>query len=173
MKAKNNKKNIVIAIIAITTLIVLIIINILISNKDKSTELTNEEIVQIQKESTVSKLSEWGEKDRIEYYATNFLRYLEYGNYTKAYSCLYDEFKKKYFPTEQEFEEYVKQYLPKEIITEYENIERLDNTYVLWLNIKDAEGEKNDFSLNIVIRENDYDDFDLSFSVNSAIDANK
>lgn len=171
MKIKKNKKNILILLIVI--LVVLIIINILISNKDKSTELTNEEIVQIQNESTVSKLSEWGEEDRIEYYATNFLRDLEYGNYTKAYSCLYEEFKKKYFPTEQEFEEYVKKYLPQEIITEYENIERLDNTYVLWLNVKDAEGEKNDFSLNIVIRENDYDDFDLSFSVNSAIDANK
>ena len=50
---------------------------------------------------------------------------------------------------------------------EHENIERNGDVYVLWINIADAlngkPGEKK--QMNVVIKENDYNDFVMSFSV--------
>ena len=49
----------------------------------------------------------------------------------------------------------------------HENIERNGDVYVLWITINDAiNGKPSDKkNMNIVIKENDYNDFVISFSV--------
>ena len=51
------------------------------------------------------------------------------------------------------------------------NMERLNNIYVLESTITDLVNFDKEFGIYFVIRENALNDFDLSFSVNSAKDA--
>ena len=112
------------------------------------------------------KLSNMKERDRMEYYITTFLNYAEDGNYSKAYNMLYENFKAKYFPTDLKFEEYAKTHFISMEDKEFTNIERQDNTYYMWVTIKDVlNGKKDDpgVEYTFVIRENSLNDIDLSF----------
>lgn len=171
MKKKMNKKKVYIIILA-TIMILSIIINIILSKLDSKAKITDEQINQIHVEEAISELSQMSEQERMEYYILEFVRNIEFKKYKDAYDRLYEDFKKMYFPTQEKFEEYIKNYWPRENSLNHTNIERLGDYYVLWTEVIDITGEKNKFSMNIVIRENKYNDFDLSFSVNSAIDSN-
>ena len=49
---------------------------------------------------------------------------------------------------------------------EHTNIERNGDTYILWVNIADSlNGKNTKTEYNFVIRENELNDFELSFSV--------
>lgn len=173
MKFKKNKKNIIILIII---LVLLILINAIVQITSKDTEeLTDEEILEKhESEVAISKLSEEDEQKRIEYYLMEFIEAIEKRNWNKAYEMLYDDFKYNYFSTEDSFEEYCKLYFPNMMEIENNNIERINNIYVLETTINDLiNGNKSTgkIGLYFVIRENDFNDFDISFSVNSAIDA--
>ena len=83
-------------------------------------------------------------------------------------STIYSKFKENYFPTLESFEEYVQKVFPQMAGIEYENIERNGDVYVLWIKIADIlNGKPTDEKqqMNIVIQENDYNDFVLSFSI--------
>lgn len=103
----------------------------------------------------------------MEYYMGIFLGYIEGGEYEKAYNLLYEDFKQNYFPTLESFEQYLPTVFSEMSNIEHENIERNGNIYVLWLSITDAingkPGEQK--KMNIVIQENDYNNFAISFSV--------
>ena len=170
MKKKINKKKMYI-IILVSLIVISIIINIILSKKESEVVLTNEKINQIHIDEAISELSQLNEQERMEYYILEFVRNIEFKKYKDAYERLYEDFRKMYFPTQEKFEEYIKEYWPRENSLNHTNIERLGDYYVLWTEVIDITGEKNKFSMNIVIRENQYNDFDLSFSVNSAIDS--
>mgnify|MGYP007038285492 CR=1 FL=1 len=52
------------------------------------------------------------------------------------------------------------------ISMDYVNIERNGNVYVLWVTLSNPiSGKKSEKDLNFVVRENELNDFDLSFSV--------
>ena len=111
------------------------------------------------------------EQKRIEYYTSEFIKALEARNTSYAYKMLNADFKKNYFNTEEAFEEYIKKYFPKETSVKYNNMERLGDIYVLDLEIKDIlSSDPNNFNCYIVVKENDYNDFELSFSVDSAME---
>lgn len=164
------KSNKLIWIILIGIVILLLIVYNVQKNKVNYNDLTEEEIResvnQEVKDMQTSKLSSMTERDRMEYYVSKFIKAIENKSYETAYDMLYDKFKENYFPTLESFEEYVKTNFPREISLEHENIERNGEYYVLFVTMSNMLGSKNDgIDMNFVVRENDLNDFVLSFSV--------
>lgn len=182
---KNEKQNLAYAI-AISALIVLILVMIVLmlrrksENSTSSTDLAqlseNEKVEEISKASNLEKLYDMSEQERITYYCAEFFKLVDQGEYADAYEILYDEYKENYFPTESSFEVYMKTYFPGDFSLDYTNMERLGTVYVLWVDINDTLNGStygHNFSMNVVIQENDYDEFVLSFSKNSAVDSDE
>ena len=89
-------------------------------------------------------------------------------DYEAAYNLLYDGFKQNYFKTLEEFKEYAEKNYPKYIVLEYTNIERQGTLFILSVKIKDALDsieQENVVEQQVVIIENDVNDFKISFSV--------
>ena len=108
------------------------------------------------------------ERNRIEYYITKFINYAMDGEYEKAYDLLNKDYRKTYFPTENDFKEYAQTTFTKMVNVEYTNFERNGEIYVSWLTLTDAiNGKKDDGKeFNFVVEEKDFNDFELSFSKN-------
>ena len=173
---KINKKKLFTFITLI--LLVVVILSLLLIRASLNGEQKNEELAslskEVVKEKNIDKVRNMTERDRIDYYFSNFLSYIESNNYEAAYGLLYEDFKNNYFPTLEEFERYFKNNFPVSSIVNFDNIERLDDIYVLWVDISDlinGEYGKN-FSMKVVIQEYGYDDYKLSFSVDSALNKN-
>ncbi len=176
----NKHKKIIIFILII--LIVLVLLLIILKNKDHSKEISETEIQKVsneaerkEKNAILEKLYKMNEQDRINYYCAEFFKLIDKKQYEKAYSFLYDEYKENYFPTLASFKRYFNDYFPDDITLNFSNIERLGEIYVLWVDVKDTlNGIElgHNFSMNVVIKENDYNDFVLSFSRNSAVKEN-
>ena len=176
-----NKKKFILIISILVLLIILLLLTLgVIENKKAETPTvisieTDEEIQKEIKEAVdlalVKKLSGLSEQKRIEYYATEFIKALEGRKISIAYKVLNEDFKTNYFKTEESFEKYVKEYFPKEVSVKYVNMERLENLYVLEVEIKDILNSENPnhFDCYIVVKENEYADYELSFSVDSAM----
>lgn len=139
--------------------------NITIDNGVIQTDANYEEK---KKDDMKEKLMTMGERDRMEYYVSNFITLVESKKYEESYSLLYDEFKKNYFPTAGQFQSYAEKYFPSMASLDFTNIERNGDTYVLWVTITDViNGSKNDTGkeMNFVVRENEVNNIDLSFNV--------
>ena len=130
-------------------------------------EITGEQIRNTEKENITAKLQNMEERERMEFYFGMFWRNIENHEYEDAYDLLYSEFKQTYFPTLDSFTQYVQNKFPQMAVLEYENIERNGDVYVLWVYVVDALGKQTDEKqqINVVIQENDYNDFVMSFSV--------
>lgn len=170
MKLKKDNKLIIFGIIVVIILAIIAFVTRERDNAIPYDSMNDEEISKAieEKISNIEKkeLSEKGERDRIEYYLSSFINEIENENYEEAYSMLYDDFKKNYFPTIEQFEEYANTKFPSMFALDYTNIERNGNTYVLWVNMGDPlAGKDSVVEMNFVIRENDLNDFDISFSV--------
>ena len=173
-KNKNNKKAIAILIIAIAVIIIILsIVLAVIKNKNKQVDqaILDKEAAQIYNDTMINQLANMTEMQRMKTYAANFIEHVEKKDYNAVYEVLYSEFKENYFRTLTEFENYCKDYFPVIFNVEYNNIERLDNIYVLETTITDLVDMDRTFGMYIVIRENALNDYDISFSVNSAKDA--
>lgn len=169
MQKKDNTKILIIVVIAI-----IIIVSLIITNKSRKKEdyskLEREELsVAIQNKVDtieINNLAGLGERDRIEYYVSEFIDALENKEYTEAYDMLYDEFKKNYFPNFSNFEEYAKTKFPSMFALEHTNFERNGEFYILWVTMYNPLGSKSDgIEMNFVVKENDLNDFVMSFSV--------
>lgn len=132
-----------------------------ISEKDDSKEKvarTDEEIIK--------KLSTLGEWDRMDYYCGEYFKYLVDKNYESAYNLLYPEFKEKYFPTLDDYTKYIEKTYPNGFSWTDEDITRQGNVYVLKVKILDTKGTRdNEKSQRIVLKENNYNDYIISFQV--------
>jgi competence protein ComGC len=119
-------------------------------------------------DSERERLESMTERARIEYYATKFLNYVEQANYSEAYNLLNDTYKQNYFPNLSSFEKYAKENFSKMMNIDYTNFERSGEVYVIWMTITDAVngGPDSGKEINFVVKENDYNDFELSFSAN-------
>lgn len=177
---KKNKKLLVLFLILllIIAFFILILVSILKQEKQDPMVLSVEldenaqrEVKASIDEALVKKLAGLSEQKRIEYYATEFIKALEGRKISTAYKLLNEDFKTNYFKTEESFGEYVKTYFPKEVSVKYTNMERLGDIYVLVVEIKDilTSVNPNHFECYIVIKENEYADYELSFSVDSAM----
>ena len=128
----------------------------------KSTENnTNEE------DATIEKLKDMSERERMEYYFSEFMNYIETGKYQEAYDLLYPDFKEKYFKTVDEFKIYVNKTYPDFVSFNYNDIDRQGYIYVLTITVINPEEDKEKSKKNqkIVVKENDFNDFVLSFQV--------
>lgn len=169
MRVKKDRKPIIIGVVAVILITILIVINKKDDNVNYS-NMTDEEIsVAIQNkvdQMTVNNLAGLGERDRIEYYVSSFIKDIEKGNYESAYGKLYEDFRKNYFPTLASFEEYAKTKFPKMFSLEHTNFERNGDVYVLWVTMSNPLGSKDSgIEMNFVVQENGLNDFVMSFSV--------
>lgn len=175
---KIENKDIVLIIVTLILLIINLILyikNIFKSNQQEKnnyepiTVLSEEENnIDIPKtdEELKKYLSTLGERDRMEYYCGKYFKHVEKKEYEAAYNMLYTEFKQNYFPTIEEYEEYMDKTYPKYWALEYDDITRQGNIYVLRLKVLDVLGSKeNEKIQRVVIKENNYNDFVLSFQV--------
>jgi hypothetical protein len=169
MRRKKSKIPIVIGA-AVVVVVGAVVIN---SNKSKKVDyssMSDEELqVAVQEkidEMEVNNLAGMGERDRMEYYVSSFVKAVENGEYEDAYNMLYEDFRKNYFPTLSSFEEYAKSKFPTMFSLEHTNFERNGDLYVLWVTLSNPLGSKDSgIEMNFVVQENDLNDFVMSFTV--------
>lgn len=168
-----NKLKILDFILIITLLITIIVILIIVikslEKKSIQKEAINngQNITDIKQDDINDKLKDMSERERMEFYFSEFMEYIENGKYQEAYDLLYPEFKDTYFKTLDDFKKYVNKTYPDFVSFSYNNIERQGEIYVLTItvinpDVNKAEAKK---SQRIVIKENDFNDFVLSFQV--------
>lgn len=127
-------------------------------NEQPQVPKTNEELIK--------HLSTLGERDRMEYYCGVYFKHIEKKQYESAYNLLYPEFKQNYFPTLEQYIEYIEKTYPKYWALNYDDITRQGNIYVIRLQVLDVLGSKEDEKVQrIVVRENNFNEFDMSFQV--------
>lgn len=152
---------------------ILFIVLFVLSVLNKKTEIEDsvvENTVELQKTAVekkeINNLLNMTERDRIEYYASTFIRKIEAEEYENAYKMLNQDFKANYFPTIVDFQMYVDEKFPSSIAIEYNNIERNGTTYILWLNMFNplAVDKSNARAMKIIVKENAINDFEISFS---------
>lgn len=179
-KKNNNQKYIAIMVISCIIMVaaVILIVVLLTKTKDNTNNPVNnepqteEEIEALEKEE----IKNMSESKRMKRYIGMFFEDIEEGKYQDAYSVLNEEFKNNYFPRLSDFEEYAKKHLNSATLAiTYDNIERLGNNktgnmYVIWMTITDIfmpklEEDEEIEQTNFVIIENNYNDYEMSFSV--------
>lgn len=139
-----------------------------LSNTEKENN-NNTKKIPTTEEEVIKYLSTLKEGNRMEYYCGQFINSIDEENYEKAYSLLYDEFRDKYFPTLQDFEKYAKNFYPKFFGLEYDDVDRYNDTYVIRLKIVDYKANESEEPKvqRIVIREYSYNNYTISFSVDT------
>lgn len=187
-RKKNNTKNLIIAIVVIVIIMIGVlcfIINAIVKSTQKGNnsnttanntstidENTDEE--EISQEDEIKQLSE---SARMKRYIGNFFDNIENGDYQSAYNVLNEDFKKTYFSNLDEFTTYAKKNFGSSMLgVSYDNIERLGNNktgnmYVLLLTISNIfqsklEDDEKLPQTYFVIVEKNYNDYEMSFSVN-------
>lgn len=170
---------IIIAITLVITNIILLKRYINLNREDEEGEnITVENNIEDNKNNTsnssdeldktrLKKLQNMGERGRMETYFYNFITYIEDNEYEKAYNLLYPGFKEKYFPSIDEFIEYVRKTYPEDAAYNYTDIQRHGTIYILKVEIIDIEAstEQETKTQRVVIQEKDFNDFTLSFQL--------
>ncbi len=193
---ENQRINLILACIVIMIMIlnIFLLIKCFSSNDNKKVEPQKESTVEIKEAKEEQNLTEeekgklMTEQERMTKYIVEFATNIDNEEFSKAYEVLNEDFKKTYFPTLEEFESYCRNVIGTGTLTvNVKNIERLGNEktgnlYVLSVDIHDvlrdnkkkeektADGEKieeEDKYPYVVILERDYNDYELSFSVNA------
>ena len=170
MKQKQDNKLIIFGLIVVVVLGIFAIGTIPRNEEINYDQISQEELETIVKDNVdeieKNKLLKMEERDRIEHYVSKFVSALGNKSYEYAYSLLYDEYKTRYFPTLEKFEEYAKTRLPFMLQLEFTIFERIGDIYVLWVTLKNPVGtEKSEVEMNFIVKENALNDFVMSFSV--------
>lgn len=166
----------VVNLLLIIVVLIMIAINILIYIKNNSAnenealnenvQASNESLNEKEIENTInSRIEGMPDRNRMQVYFGTFITYIENNEYEKAYALLNENFKNNYFKTLSSFESYFENY-PKNIMVNYTDIDRQGELYILTVEISDMFDEETEpISQRVVIRENDLNDFTLSFQV--------
>lgn len=168
-----NKLKILDYILIITLLItIVIVLTIVIKSLEKKSiqkEVINngKTVTDIKQDDSDNELKDMSERQRMEFYFSEFMDYIENGKYQEAYNLLYPEFKENYFKTLDDFKKYVNKLYPEFVSFSYNDIERQGNIYVLMITVINPDLNKIEAkkSQRIVIKENNFNDFVLSFQV--------
>lgn len=125
----------------------------------------NEVLEQAEKEATQI-FKNQSEKTRMKEYIVRYHQLLLEKNYEKAYDLLYPAFKENYFRTLEEYKEYCERTYPDFSCIEYGDFQREGTIYIWDICIKDVlDTEDEGIVQKFVIKENDFEDFQLSFQV--------
>ena len=166
----------VVNLLLIIVVLIMIALNILIYIKNNSAneneelnenvQASNESLSEKEIENTInSRIEGIPDRNRMQVYFGTFITYIENNEYEKAYALLNENFKNNYFKTLSSFESYFENY-PKNIMVNYTDIDRQGELYILTVEISDMFDEETEpISQRVVIRENDLNDFTLSFQV--------
>lgn len=166
-------------ILTIIVILILIALNIMVyinahTEEEEVTEVNEintivEHNIATEEETDADRkemLSEYPEATRMKAYVGQYISAIDSKDYESAYNLLYDGFKNTYFNTLDEFITYAEGKYPDEIMVTYNNMEREGTVYVLTISIQDPlNSEFQAIEQNIVIQENDLNDFVLSFNV--------
>ena len=162
------KKAIKIVIILCLCLICILILLLALLPKNKPAEVKSESN-QIENETREEMVSDYvrvrGEKERIEVYLAEFIKYIETQDYDLAYNKLYPEFKENFFKTESEFESYAKRNYSSLMMIDYEDVQRQGNYYILSVKITSLDGVEWEKTMKYVIQENGINEYYISFQV--------
>lgn len=197
-KRKNSLEDYKINLIIAGIVLILMVVNIIMLIKyltiDENTQMQNSNTTAssvntntVLDDVTDEEGKQMSEQDRMRRYAIEFIDNLDNEEFDVAYGKLSEDFKKTYFPTQNEFEQYVRERIGTgELTINFRNIERLGNEktgnlYVLWVDVYDVLGneyvqnleenmteeekEEDSGNMNIVILEKDFNNYELSFSV--------
>lgn len=197
-KRKNSLEDYKINLIIAGIVLILMAVNIIMLIKyltiDENTQMQNSNTTAssvntntVLDDVTDEEGKQMSEQDRMRRYAIEFIDNLDNEEFDVAYGKLSEDFKKTYFPTQNEFEQYVRERIGTgELTINFRNIERLGNEktgnlYVLWVDVYDVLGneyvqnleenmteeekEEDSGNMNIVILEKDFNNYELSFSV--------
>lgn len=158
-----------IAILIIIAVILVIIINILSSNKNQNENTTNEDNNVIYEEELSKARDEVvgakTETSRIKAYVGQYFSCLEEKDYQKAYDMLFDNFKNNYFTSLEQFEQYVEDKYPDNIVLNYTDIDREGYIYIATVDVIDGLNISNSFTQRIVVKENALNEFNISFQM--------
>ena len=178
MKFDKNQKKIIIALVV--AFILFLIIRLVIAASSKKEDVNNENNVQTSSNTTdkaknearIKKLKKVEESERIRIYLGEYFKFLENKDYESAYNLLYGDFKDKYFPTIEKYKEYIEKCnYPAMIAINYNEITTQGYYYIVTLDIKNLDpdainsAETVKENTKFVLKENDYDDFYLSFQL--------
>lgn len=166
-------------IIAVVVIIVLVFLMMITKSRNTNGPMTQEEITKLNAQLKEEKakeikqdLSAKSEQERMQYYCGSFFQLIDSQKYQEAYDLLYDEYKENFFPTFENFQRYIKEFFPADFALSYLNIERLGDIYVLNVTLRDLVNGSlgHNFDMFVVLRENALNDYDISFSRNSAVE---
>ena len=170
---KNISKKMIILGIIIIIIIIVIILTILnskkINNKEENDNQTSSNVEKKdsnEDQEKIAKLKTKKEAERIKTYLGTYFKYVEKKDYNSAYNLLYDEFKKNYFPTLEDYEKYIQeQDLPALLTIDYDNIVTQGELYIVTLRIGNvqARSDTQKVEKKFVVKENDYNDYYISF----------
>ena len=159
-----------ILIFVLIIVIAIIVVTFKKNNRSEDVELEivtqkhYENLINIEKDVILEKLNNMKEIERIEYYASQFLKAIENEKFEKAYDMLYDDFKNNYFPTMQEFENFAKQNLAKVLSVNFTNVEKNGDIYIIYTEIVDSLTGNEIQIEKIIVREEEIGKFVMSFS---------
>lgn len=181
---KINKKKVLIVSIVILSIIIIIILNILNKIKTENKEeifksnntintTDNEDIIDNRTEDEknqelISKLKRADESERIRTYLGIYFKYIENKNYEDAYELLYNDFKQNYFPSLNDYKKYIEECNYPELLSiDYKSISMQGDYYIVVVKIGDFLSKSNtiDNEVKFVIKENNYNDFYISFQM--------
>ena len=175
MNKEINLKNVILIFIILVLILANLIVLLKMNNLDKqliANSNQNEETIQeiqfskSEEEQELEKLQAMTERDRMEYYFYKFISYIHSEDYSKAYDLLYPQFKENYFKTEEEFKNYAIKTYPQSVGFAYNDIDRQGSIYVLIITVIDTNKKVgNEKSQRVVIQENNFNDFVLSFQI--------
>lgn len=159
------KKENKILLLIVGLIVILLILTAIVDSKkakQKNNEANNTSNETYFENSSVDKLAQMSERDRILFYFSTYIENVENGNYEVAYDMLYDEFKNTYFDNIEKFENYVKNKYPEIMSVDYESFKREGKYYIISTKILDITTEET-FNQKFVLVEYDYNNFKLSF----------
>ena len=135
-------------------------------HNEKTENEIYEEATQNTTELIQKKLSNMDENSRMQTYFGEFIEEIENANYRDAYNMLNEEYKNKYFPNQNDFENYIKSTYPHgSLAVKYNNFDRKGDIYTLQVTIFSITNTNaNKINQTIVIKENGKNDFKISFS---------
>lgn len=130
----------------------------------ENTRLSDDEIDRRNDEARKNQLYSLGQQERIKRYLGEYIGFLKLKDYESAYNRLNESFKKNYFPTLKEYQDYIEMYYPKEIIIDYGTFKEEGELSVVEIILSDGSNSQyEEVTQRFVVRENDAMDYTISF----------
>ena len=131
-----------------------------------TTNLNETTIISDEKAVIENKISSMNESNRAQTYFGEFIDDLENKDYSNAYNMLNDEYKKSYFQTQRDFEQYIETSYPKgTLAVTYNDYDRKGDLFILDVTIYSVtDTNANKLNQTVVIRENGLNNFKISIN---------